>query len=89
MVYVELPAEGSTLEKSETYGVVESVKAASDVYMPVSGTVQEVNNDLTENPNKVNEDSFGAGWMIKVKMSNPKEVEDLLDPAAYQKHCEH
>ena len=89
MVYVELPAEGSTLEKSETYGVVESVKAASDVYMPVSGTVQEVNNDLTENPNKVNEDSFGAGWMIKVKMSNHKEVEDLLDPAAYQKHCEH
>lgn len=86
---MELPAEGSTLEKSETYGVVESVKAASDVYMPVSGTVQEVNNDLTENPNKVNEDSFGAGWMIKVKMSNPKEVEDLLDPAAYQKHCEH
>lgn len=65
------------------------MKAASDVYMPVSGTVQEVNNDLTENPNKVNEDSFGAGWMIKVKMSNPKEVEDLLDPAAYQKHCEH
>lgn len=88
VVYVELPEVGSEVTKGETFGVVESVKAASDVYSPVAGEVIEANEDLVNDPAKVNSDPFGSGWFIKVKLSNPSEVGDLLDAAAYTAHIE-
>jgi len=88
VVYVELPEVGSEVKKSETFGVVESVKAASDVYSPVTGEVVEVNDALVDEPGTVNGDSFGAGWMMKVKMADAGEVASLLDAAAYEKHCD-
>eukprot|EP00879_Flechtneria_rotunda_P001420 GHRR01001573.1.p1 GENE.GHRR01001573.1~~GHRR01001573.1.p1 ORF type:complete len:162 (+),score=43.04 GHRR01001573.1:108-593(+) len=89
VVYVELPELGSTVAKGETFGVVESVKAASDVYAPISGEVVEINQALVDEPAKVNSAPYGDGWMIKVKMSNSSELGELLDSAAYEKHCEH
>lgn len=86
-MYVELPEVGRKVEHKKTFGVVESVKAASDVYSPVSGEVIEVNSSLSDEPAKVNNDAFGA-WMMKVKLSNKKEVDSLLDAKAYAKHCE-
>jgi glycine cleavage system H protein len=88
VVYVELPEVGSTVTHKETFGVVESVKAASDVYSPVSGEVIAVNEDLADAPGKVNEGAFADGWMMKVKMSNAGELDSLMDAAAYEKSCE-
>ncbi|GAQ80855.1 GLYCINE DECARBOXYLASE COMPLEX H [Klebsormidium nitens] len=88
VVFVELPEVGATVTKGETFGVVESVKAASDVYSPVTGEVVERNDSLTETPALVNKGPFDDGWMLKVKLSNPSDVEDLLDASAYEKHCE-
>mmetsp|Transcript_26549 Transcript_26549/g.47236 ORF Transcript_26549/g.47236 Transcript_26549/m.47236 type:complete len:165 (-) Transcript_26549:218-712(-) len=88
VVYVELPDVGSTVTKGEGFGVVESVKAASDVYAPVSGEVIATNDSLADDPSKVNSDSFGEGWLMKVKMSDSGEVDSLLDSAAYAKQCE-
>lgn len=89
VVYVELPEVGSTVTKGETFGVVESVKAASDVYSPISGEVVEINSALVEEPAKVNGDPYGDGWMIKVKLSDAGELGQLLSAADYEKHCEH
>ncbi|KAF8065735.1 hypothetical protein HT031_002795 [Scenedesmus sp. PABB004] len=89
VVYVELPEVGSSVTKGETFGVVESVKAASDVYSPVSGEVVEINQALVDEPAKVNGSPYEEGWMIKVKLSAPAELDELLDSAAYEKHCEH
>lgn len=86
VVYVELPEVGSELTKGETFGVVESVKAASDVYAPVSGEVIEVNETLADDPSKVNSEPFEGGWMMKVKVTGGGE--DLLDSKAYEAHCE-
>jgi glycine cleavage system H protein len=86
VVYVEVPEVGSELTKGETFGVVESVKAASDVYAPVSGEVLEVNESLADDPSKVNSEPFEGGWMMKVKVSGG--AEDLMDAAAYTAHCE-
>ena len=86
VVYVEVPEVGTALTKGETFGVVESVKAASDVYAPVSGEVVEVNESLADDPSKVNSEPFEGGWMMKVKVSGG--AEDLLDAAAYEAHCE-
>jgi glycine cleavage system H protein len=86
VVYVEVPEVGAELTKGETFGVVESVKAASDVYAPVSGEVVEVNESLSDDPSKVNTEPFEGGWMMKVKVSGG--AEDLLDAAAYTAHCE-
>ncbi len=84
IVFVELPEVGQQVEQGGESGVVESVKAASDVYAPVSGEVTEVNEALSEDPGKVNEDPEGAGWFYKVKLSNPDELKELMDAAAYE-----
>ncbi len=85
VVFVELPAVGDTVSKDEAMGVVESVKAVSDVYSPVSGAVLEVNDDLPENTELVNDDPYGDGWMIKIEMSDPTDLDDLMDAEEYQK----
>jgi glycine cleavage system H protein len=83
VVYVELPAVGAVVKKGETFGVVESTKAVSDLYAPVSGKVIEVNAPLVDAPEGINEDPYGKGWMIVVEPSNAKELDALLDPKAY------
>lgn len=84
ITYVELPAVGDKVSKDDAFGVIESVKTVSDVYAPVSGTVIEVNDDLPDNPELLNEDPYGDGWMIKVEMSDPEELEDLLTATEYE-----
>ena len=84
VVFVELPEVGKTLAQKDVAGVVESVKAAADVYMPVSGEVVEVNQALADEPSLANSDPMGAGWFFKVKLSSPNEITALLDEAAYQ-----
>jgi glycine cleavage system H protein len=83
LVYIELPEVGSEVEKGEAVAVIESVKSASDLMMPVSGEIIEVNEDLDGDPGKVNEDPMGAGWFIKVKMSDESELDELMDEDAY------
>ena len=83
VVYVELPAVGAQVKKGETFGVVESTKAVSDLYAPVSGKVVEINSPLVDAPEGINEDPYGAGWMIAVEPSNPGDLDDLLDAKAY------
>ncbi len=85
VVYVELPEEGTKVTKDEPFGVVESVKAVSDLFAPVSGTVVEVNDPLVDNPGKVNDDPYGDGWMIKIEMDSEKEVASLLPVVEYGK----
>ncbi|HHN72706.1 MAG TPA: glycine cleavage system protein GcvH [Thermopetrobacter sp.] len=84
IVFVETPEVGQQLEQGGEAGVVESVKAASDIYAPVSGEVVEVNEELEGEPGKVNEDPEGTGWFFKVKLSNPDELNELMDKAAYE-----
>ena len=84
VVFVELPEVGTTLAKGDQAAVVESVKAASEVYAAVSGEVLEVNEVLTDEPGKVNEDPQGAAWFIKMKLSDPSEIDALMDEAAYK-----
>lgn len=88
IVFVELPEEGETIEKGDTFGVVESTKSVSDLYVPLSGKVLESNDPLLDSPEIINEDPYGEGWMIRVKISNNAEVQDLLDAKAYQKQIE-
>jgi len=83
IVFVELPDPGRTFEQFATFGVVESVKAVSDLFAPVSGEVTETNGALAGAPELVNSDPFGEGWMIRVRLGGPAEVDDLLDAAAY------
>ena len=83
VVFVELPEVGSHFEQGAVAGVVESVKAAADVYMPISGTVSEVNEALRDDPSLANTDPLGAGWFFKVKPSAPAQIEALMDEAAY------
>jgi glycine cleavage system H protein len=83
IVYVEIETEGESLDQEEVFGSVEAVKTVSDLFMPLSGEITEFNSNLEANPELVNSDPYGEGWMIKVKISNPSEVEDLLDAAAY------
>jgi glycine cleavage system H protein len=84
VVYVELPEVGATFAKDDQFGVIESVKAASDLYMPMGGEIVEVNEILEDSPEIVNEDPFGQGWMIKFKPSDPSEWDKLLTPEGYQ-----
>ena len=86
IVYVDLPSVGATLEQGKTFGSVESVKAVSDIYAPVSGEVTEVNELLATAPEKLNEDPHGAGWLIKVKLSAPDEIKSLMTAAEYQSY---
>jgi glycine cleavage system H protein len=88
VVYVELPEVGTQVTKDEAFGVVESVKAVSDIYAPVSGIVTAVNTDLASSPETVNEDPYGDAWMIRVEMSDPEELDELMDAAAYQQFVE-
>ncbi|WP_374309558.1 glycine cleavage system protein GcvH [Dongia sp.] len=88
VVFVDLPAIGKKIEKGKELAVVESVKAASEVYAPVSGEVVEVNAALGDTPGTVNEDALGKGWFAKVKMSNKAELDALMDEAAYKTYCE-
>ena len=83
VVFVDLPTVGSTLAAKDIAGVVESVKAAADVYMPVSGEITEVNEALRADPSLANSDPLGAGWFFKVKLSNPAELNDLMDETKY------
>ncbi len=84
VVYVELPEVGATLAKDATFGVVESVKAASDLYMPMGGEIVEINEALEDSPEIINDDPFGAGWMIKFNPSEPSEWDGLLSPEGYE-----
>lgn len=88
LVYVELPEVGATAKANEQIAVVESVKAASDVYSPVSGTIVEVNSALADKPETINEDAYGDGWMFVVEVSNSDELNELLDPDAYAEGLE-
>jgi glycine cleavage system H protein len=85
VVFVDLPEVGRKVDQFATFGVVESVKAVSDLYAPLSGEVVEVNGDLGSKPELVNSDPFGAGWMIRVKVGDATQVGDLLDAAGYEK----
>ena len=84
IVFVELPAVGDKITKDEAFGVVESVKAVSDIYAPVSGKVLEVNDDLPDSPEMLNEDPYGDGWIVKIQMTDPTDLEDLMDSEAYE-----
>jgi len=84
VVYVELPKPGESFSANESFGSVESVKAVSEIFTPVSGEIAEVNGSLTDEPEKVNKDPYGDGWMIKVKMGTPGEVDSLLTAAEYE-----
>jgi glycine cleavage system H protein len=88
IVYVELPEVGDAVKKGESFGVVESTKAVSELFAPVSGKVVEVNDPLTDTPEAINEDPYEEGWMIQVEMSDPGEAESLMDAAAYRKYVE-
>lgn len=88
VVYVELPDVGRKVEKGKDMAVVESVKAASEVYAPVSGTVAAINDKLTAEPATVNTAAMGDGWFVKIKLSNPSELDKLMDEAAYKKFVE-
>ncbi|HYF94067.1 MAG TPA: glycine cleavage system protein GcvH [Symbiobacteriaceae bacterium] len=88
VVFVEVPAVGRVLKAHEQFGVVESVKTVSDIYCPVSGKVVEVNTELENAPETVNQSPYEGGWIIKVELANPAELDTLLDAAAYAKHIE-
>ena len=88
LVHYEPPEEGSSLAKDESYGEVESVKAVSDVISPLSGEVIEVNAKVVDEPETVNEDPYGGGWLVRIRLSDAAEVEQLLDVAAYRKIVE-
>ncbi len=84
VVYVELPKEGEKFSAHDTFGSVESVKAVSELFLPVGGEVTEVNGSLTDEPEKVNTDPYGAGWMVRVRLSSRGEVDSLLSAAEYE-----
>ena len=89
LVFFEITAAvGEAVSKGQTIGAIESVKAAADLYSPVSGTLKVVNESLASTPELVNSDPYGAGWMARVELSDPGELDGLMDSAAYQKHCE-
>jgi glycine cleavage system H protein len=84
IVFVEIETKGQNLSKDSTFGTVEAVKTVSDLFMPVSGTISEVNPALESNPELVNQEAYQNGWMVKIELSNPSELDELLDAAAYK-----
>lgn len=84
IVYLEIETEGESLDQEEVFGTVEAVKTVSDLFMPLSGEVMEFNESLADSPETVNSDPYGAGWMIKIKMSDPSQADSLLSSDAYQ-----
>ncbi|MFW5755370.1 MAG: glycine cleavage system protein GcvH [Tangfeifania sp.] len=88
VVFVEIETEGEELDKGETFGTVEAVKTVSDLFMPVGGEVSEVNEELADEPELVNKDPYGKGWMVKIKVADSSELEDLMSAEDYQKMIE-
>jgi glycine cleavage system H protein len=88
IVFVEIETVGETLEKEETFGTIEAVKTVSDLFMPMSGEIIEKNEGLDDAPEAVNKDPYNTGWMIKVKISDPSEFDELIDAAAYKELIE-
>ncbi|NQV23302.1 MAG: glycine cleavage system protein GcvH [Rhodopirellula sp.] len=88
LVYVDLPAVGKQLGVGDNCGEVESVKAVSDLYAPVSGEIVEVNDQISDNLDLLSDDAFGAGWILKIRMANPADLDNLLDRAAYEQNCQ-
>lgn len=84
VVFVELPAIGKAVKAHDSFGTIEAVKAVSDLYAPVSGSILEINKELEKSPETVNKDPYGAGWMVKIKLSNASELSELLDASAYK-----
>ena len=84
IVFIEIETLGETLKKEEVFGTIEAVKTVSDMFMPVSGEIVEVNPAITDTPDIINKDPYGKGWMIKIKMSDPAEVKELLDAEKYK-----
>jgi len=84
VVYVQLPEVGDTFERGEIFATVESVKAASDIFMPAGGEIVEVNSALDDTPGLVNQDPFGEAWLVRIRLSDPSELDDLMDADAYQ-----
>lgn len=84
IIFVELPAVGASFDKGATFGTVEAVKAVSDIFIPVSGEVVAVNTEVTDKPELINQDPYGAGWLIRVRLTKPEEVDALMDAAAYE-----
>ena len=88
IVFVELPEVGTLIEQETPFGVVESVKTVSDLYAPVSGTVKAVNQDLESNPEQVNNEPYGGGWIIEIEISDKNELEKLMSPEEYIEQCD-
>lgn len=86
VVFVELPEAGDDVAQGDTFGSIEAVKTVADLFAPISGEVVEVNADLEDAPESINEDAYGKGWFIKIKMSNPAELDSLMDAEAYAQH---
>ena len=84
IVYVDIPSEGATLEREEVFGSIEAVKTVSDMLMPISGEILEVNTEIESNPSVINTDPYGKGWVIKIKMTDTAEVDDLLTAEQYK-----
>lgn len=85
VVFVELPEVGTEVDKGESFGTIEAVKAVADIFSPVSGEVTEINEALEDAPETVNQDPYGNGWMVKIKLSVLSEIDDMMDAAAYEK----
>ena len=88
IVFLELPKVGKELKKGDTFGVVESVKAVSDLYSPVAGKVVEIHEDLANDPGQINSDPYGAGWLVKIQVADASAMSGLMDSGAYQKHVQ-
>ena len=84
IVFVEVETEGETLDAEEVFGTIEAVKTVSDLILPISGEILEINEALEDDPSLINNDPFGAGWIIKVKVTNPSDIEDLMDATSYE-----
>lgn len=87
LVYIELPSAGDQVSKGASFGEVESVKAVSDLYSPVAGEVVEANNALADDLAALSDDPYGKGWVVRIKVSNPSDLDDLMDAAAYEEYC--
>lgn len=88
IVYLELPEAGESFDEGEPFGVVESVKAAADLFMPVAGEIIEVNEGLMDEPEVVNTDPYGQAWMVRIKLEDASQLDDLMDAEAYSAYCE-
>ena len=88
IVYMELPEVGGSFKKGDTFGIVESVKSAADMYTPITGTIIEVHTDIPDNPDMLSKDAYGDGWLVKVEAADPAELDTLMDAAAYQQFLE-